>query len=37
MKIANDVLVRPPAWRNGIGELPIPENEPGPSIMPGKQ
>ena len=36
MKIANDVRWRASGPRNGIGELRIPENEPGSSIMPGK-
>ncbi|AQX16041.1 fumarate hydratase, class II [Tessaracoccus lapidicaptus] len=36
MKIANDVRWYASGPRNGIGELNIPENEPGSSIMPGK-
>jgi fumarate hydratase class II len=36
MKIANDVRWLASGPRNGIGELVIPENEPGSSIMPGK-
>lgn len=36
MKIANDVRWEASGPRNGIGELLIPENEPGSSIMPGK-
>ncbi len=36
MKIANDVRWYASGPRNGIGELTIPENEPGSSIMPGK-
>ncbi|MBE7372695.1 class II fumarate hydratase [Dermacoccus barathri] len=36
MKIANDVRWLASGPRNGIGELNIPENEPGSSIMPGK-
>lgn len=36
MKIANDVRWYACGPRNGIGELLIPENEPGSSIMPGK-
>jgi fumarate hydratase, class II len=36
MKIANDVRWRASGPRSGIGELSIPENEPGSSIMPGK-
>ncbi|WKV16017.1 class II fumarate hydratase [Janibacter limosus] len=36
MKIANDVRWYASGPRNGIGELAIPENEPGSSIMPGK-
>ncbi|MDN5571152.1 MAG: class II fumarate hydratase [Propionibacteriaceae bacterium] len=36
MKIANDVRWYASGPRNGIGELHIPENEPGSSIMPGK-
>ncbi|KMJ59453.1 fumarate hydratase [Bacillus sp. LL01] len=36
MKIANDVRWLSSGPRSGIGELIIPENEPGSSIMPGK-
>lgn len=36
MKIANDVRWLASGPRNGIGEINIPENEPGSSIMPGK-
>lgn len=36
MKIANDVRWLASGPRSGIGELAIPENEPGSSIMPGK-
>ncbi len=36
MKIANDVRWLASSPRSGIGELRIPENEPGSSIMPGK-
>ena len=36
MKIANDVRWYASGPRNGIGELEIPANEPGSSIMPGK-
>ncbi|GAN78633.1 class II fumarate hydratase [Acidocella aminolytica] len=36
MKIANDVRWYASGPRTGIGELHIPENEPGSSIMPGK-
>ena len=36
MKIANDVRWLSSGPRSGIGELRIPENEPGSSIMPGK-
>ena len=36
MKIANDVRLYASGPRAGIGELRIPENEPGSSIMPGK-
>jgi fumarate hydratase class II len=36
MKIANDVRWYASGPRAGIGELAIPENEPGSSIMPGK-
>ncbi len=36
MKIANDIRLLSSGPRCGIGELNIPENEPGSSIMPGK-
>ena len=36
MKIANDVRMLSSGPRCGIGELIIPDNEPGSSIMPGK-
>ncbi len=36
MKIANDIRWLASGPRSGIGELSIPENEPGSSIMPGK-
>ena len=36
MKIANDVRMLGSGPRAGIGELLLPENEPGSSIMPGK-
>jgi fumarate hydratase, class II len=36
MKIANDIRWLASGPRSGIGELRIPENEPGSSIMPGK-
>jgi fumarate hydratase class II len=36
MKLANDVRWYASGPRGGIGELHIPENEPGSSIMPGK-
>ena len=36
MKIANDIRWLASGPRSGIGELTIPENEPGSSIMPGK-
>src|SRR5207244_4272093 len=36
MKIANDVRWLASGPRCGIGEITIPENEPGSSIMPGK-
>jgi fumarate hydratase class II len=35
-KIANDIRIMASGPRSGIGELIIPENEPGSSIMPGK-
>ena len=36
MKIANDVRWLASGPRNGLGEIRMPENEPGSSIMPGK-
>ena len=36
MKIANDVRWLASGPRDGLGEIFIPENEPGSSIMPGK-
>jgi fumarate hydratase class II len=36
MKIANDIRWLSSGPRSGLGELRIPENEPGSSIMPGK-
>ncbi len=36
MKIANDVRLLASGPRCGIGEIELPENEPGSSIMPGK-
>ena len=36
MKIANDIRMLSSGPRSGIGELFIPDNEPGSSIMPGK-
>jgi fumarate hydratase class II len=36
MKIANDVRMLSSGPRAGIGEISIPDNEPGSSIMPGK-
>ena len=35
-KIANDIRFLGPGPRAGLGELALPENEPGSSIMPGK-
>jgi len=35
-KIANDVRLLASGPRSGLGELSLPENEPGSSIMPGK-
>ena len=35
-KIANDIRLLGSGPRSGIGELSLPENEPGSSIMPGK-
>ena len=36
MKIANDIRLSASGPRSGIGEITIPSNEPGSSIMPGK-
>lgn len=36
MKIGNDVRMLSSGPRSGIGEITLPENEPGSSIMPGK-
>ena len=36
MKIANDIRMLSSGPRGGIGEIDIPDNEPGSSIMPGK-
>lgn len=36
MKIANDIRWMASGPRSGLGEIHIPENEPGSSIMPGK-
>ena len=36
MKIANDIRLLASGPRSGIGELSLPINEPGSSIMPGK-
>jgi fumarate hydratase class II len=36
MKLANDLRLLASGPRSGIGELSLPENEPGSSIMPGK-
>merc|ERR1712013_487054 len=36
MKIANDLRFLGSGPRSGLGELALPENEPGSSIMPGK-
>ena len=36
MKIANDIRMLASGPRSGIGEIIIPANEPGSSIMPGK-
>lgn len=36
MKIANDIRYLGSGPRCGLGELALPENEPGSSIMPGK-
>jgi len=35
-KIANDIRLLGSGPRSGLGELNLPENEPGSSIMPGK-
>ncbi len=36
MKIGNDIRFLGSGPRSGLGELSLPENEPGSSIMPGK-
>src|SRR3989338_1448320 len=36
MKIANDIRLLASGPRSGLGELILPANEPGSSIMPGK-
>ncbi len=36
MKIANDIRFLGSGPRSGLGELSLPENEPGSSIMPGR-
>jgi len=36
LKIANDIRLAGSGPRSGLGELQLPENEPGSSIMPGK-
>lgn len=36
MKIANDIRLLGSGPRCGLGELCLPENEPGSSIMPGR-
>jgi len=36
MKIANDIRILSSGPRSGIGEITVPSNEPGSSIMPGK-
>ena len=36
MKIANDIRLLGSGPRCGLGEISLPENEPGSSIMPGK-
>lgn len=36
MKIANDIRFLASGPRCGLGELSLPENEPGSSIMPGR-
>ena len=36
LKIANDIRLLGSGPRSGIGEISLPENEPGSSIMPGK-
>src|SRR5262249_57991568 len=35
-KIANDIRLLASGPRSGLGEISLPENEPGSSIMPGK-
>ena len=36
LKIANDIRLMASGPRSGLGEISLPENEPGSSIMPGK-
>ena len=36
LKISNDIRFLASGPRSGLGELQLPENEPGSSIMPGK-
>lgn len=36
LKLANDVRFLSSGPRSGFGEISVPENEPGSSIMPGK-
>ena len=36
IKVANDIRFLGSGPRSGLGELSLPENEPGSSIMPGK-
>src|SRR5258706_3528472 len=36
MKIANDLRWLGSGPRSGLGKLPLPQNEPGPSLLPGK-
>lgn len=36
LKLANDIRLLSSGPRSGFGELTVPENEPGSSIMPGK-
>ena len=37
MKVANDIRFLGSGPRSGLGELILPENEPGSSIMPGEE